>query len=150
MHRALQHGRDRGLTKFKTRRNLSKLVRFKSLWPVQALNLTRRWAFALRLLQLRRWLDLLPCSTVVGYVYEWIYGGQYKTPRTADYGLRTEYKIRTMKYGLVKCMVNKGTSSSSSSWGLPKITGGKKDKNRLKVIDHSLPFQCLTSVAQTL
>ena len=30
--------------------------------------------------------------------------------RTADYGLRTGYKIRT-----IKCMVNKGTSSSSSS-----------------------------------
>ena len=29
-------------------------------------------------------------------------------------GLRTGYKIRTIKYGLVKCMVNKGTSSSSS------------------------------------
>ena len=37
-----------------------RLVRFKSLWLVQALNLTRRWAFALLLLQLRRWLDLLP------------------------------------------------------------------------------------------
>ena len=35
--------------------------------------------------------------------------------RTADYGLRTGYKIWTIKYGLVKCMVNKGTSSSSSS-----------------------------------
>ena len=33
--------------------------------------------------------------------------------RTADYGLRTGYKIRTIKYGLVKCMVNKGTSSPS-------------------------------------
>ena len=31
------------------------------------------------------------------------------------HGLRTGYKIRTIKYGLVKCMVNKGTSSSSSS-----------------------------------
>ena len=34
--------------------------------------------------------------------------------RTTDCGLRTGYKIRTIKYGLVKCMVNKGTSSSSS------------------------------------
>ena len=65
---------DRGLTKFKTRKESFKLVRFKSLWLVQALNLTRRWAFALRRLQLRRWLDLLPCSNVVGYVYEWMYG----------------------------------------------------------------------------
>ena len=35
--------------------------------------------------------------------------------RTADYGMQTVYKIRTIKYGLVKCMVGKGTSSSSSS-----------------------------------
>ena len=31
------------------------------------------------------------------------------------HGLQTGYKIRTIKYGLVKCMVNKGASFSSSS-----------------------------------
>ena len=43
------------------------------------------------------------------------------------HGMRTTDCGLGIKYGLVKCMVNKGTSSSSSSsssQGLPKITGG--------------------------
>ena len=39
------------------------------------------------------------------------------------HGMRSTDCGLGIKYGLVKCMVNKGTSSSSSQ-GLPKITGG--------------------------
>ena len=66
--------------------------------------------------------------------------------RTTDCGLGIKYG--PIKYGLVKCMVNKGTSSSSSK-GLPKITGGNgcefehylfKITAEIKVRKHKLMF----------
>ena len=61
VHRALQHSQ---------RIEVLPNLRHAGIFQISTIqeSLTRKWAFALLLLQLKRWLDFIPSSNVVGYV----------------------------------------------------------------------------------